>query len=166
MPTKHRRRSSRLSRRQVERRRLYASTRKGEVTKHGRRGTRWRRRCRCVEQPPDCFEQSSFGSAEDRRNGYIRRFGAPKRSGGESNKIKSIRNRFGENGLIDLQGFSIVTQTEPSPPGQAAQSRTRRSFAIVQSPAPLGIAIADAPVGVYEAARRGHDGPRIHHIAR
>src|SRR5882672_7294742 len=118
MLTKHRRRLSRLSQRQVERRRLSASTRKGEVTKHGRRGMQWRRRCRCVEQPPDCFEQSSFGSSEDRRNGYIRRFGAPKRSGGESNKIKSIRNRFGEKWPHCFAGlFKRGTQTEPSAPG-------------------------------------------------
>src|SRR3981081_1455567 len=33
--------------------------------------------------------------------------------------------------------------------------RSRRSFVIFQPPAPLGIALANAPVGVYEAARRG-----------
>src|SRR5712664_4693445 len=130
MPTKHRRRLSRLSRRQVERRQLSASTRKGEVTKHGRRGTQWRRRCRCVEQPPDCFEQSSLGSAEDRRNGSIRRFGAPKRSGGNPTKIKSIRNRFGKKWPHWFAGlFSRVTQTEPSAPGA---SGTKSAWTIVR----------------------------------
>src|SRR5258708_4941769 len=134
MLTKRRRRLSRLSQREVERRQLSASTRKGEVTKHGRRGTQWRRRCRCVEEPPDCFEQSSFGSAEDRRNGYIRRFGAPKRSGG-SNKIKSIRNRLGKNGLIDLQGFSTESPKQSQAhPGQAAQSWTHSREALFSYP--------------------------------
>jgi hypothetical protein len=68
MPTRRRRRLSRSSQRRVERRQLPASTRKREVTKHGRRGTQRQRRCRCVEEPLDCFERCSFGSAKDRRN--------------------------------------------------------------------------------------------------